>query len=249
MAEAPTARDKCAPGTGCSRTTASQTAAFTDRKASCIDVVQTQTKALGEPYKALVRGRRNLVATGRVFEVKTLVRGGNEDVIKVAKHKWQPRHYTVRHPLEGGPSITQSKRHNKELVHAKRRNHCSLGYVSWVHGNLVITLHQIKLRKHVRTSQSVGEISNVGDQILVRNSCIVEAPKIAARTPQTIRLGNHMQSASPCAVRPADNTGLLHFVELQIGRRVQTVGRRENRLTNSEDMVIHTMLGLKVTKT
>ena len=122
-------------------------------------------------------------------EVKTLVRRGDEYVIQVAKYE---RQHTVHHLLEGSSSIAQPKRHNNKLVHAKRSNHGSLGDVRWVYRNLIVSFYQINLRKNVSTSQPVGEISNVGDRVLVRNSSIVEPPKIAARTPRTVRLGHHM---------------------------------------------------------
>jgi hypothetical protein len=55
---------------------------------------------------------------------------------------------------------------------------------------------------------------NVRKRVLVMKSGVVEAAVIAARTPGTIRLGNHVQRRGPRRVRTPYYTGAFHFSKL-----------------------------------
>ena len=68
----------------------------------------------------------------------------------------------VLHPLESLGSLPEAKREAEEIKESKGSDDSCLGNVSGSHGNLEISLLEIKLRKELGVKDLGGEIRNGG---------------------------------------------------------------------------------------
>ena len=94
---------------------------------------------------------------------------------------------------------------------------------------------------------------DVGHQVPVRNSYVIQSPVVATGPPTPIPLRHHVQGAGPGGVGPMDDAGILHLLKLGPGDgklvRVQPAGLGKDGLAPRVDMVLNPMCWLEVRKT
>jgi hypothetical protein len=70
-------------------------------------------------------------------------------------------------------------------------------YVAWMHGNLVVSTHQIDVGEVATTREEVGVIVDVTYGITVKDGSDVKSSTVTAWTPTVVLLGQYMESRRP----------------------------------------------------
>ena len=154
----------------------------------------------------------------------------------------------IHKDLKRFTSVAKSKRHPQELVNPKGGDDDSLLNVYRSHRDLVITLLEVEFREHRRTVNLRGEVSDVQERIIIRNSNCVQLSIITTRPPIPLLLLDHVKRRSPGRCFTRDDARLLHRGEFSLGSsqlvRVQAAGFGKNlQAREGEKMVAYLTVG------
>ncbi len=113
------------------------------------------------------------------------IRGGAayEDVVQVAERKIQPTQNLVHESLERLPGIPQAERHTQKLPESEGGDNRRLVNVSLLYWDLIVAFSKIQLSEDSASTQSCGEILNVGQRVGIRCGGQIQAALIAAGSP------------------------------------------------------------------
>ena len=102
-------------------------------------------------------------------------RGEDQNIIDVSNAEGEVAENIIHHPLKGGPCIVEAKTGVIKCVCTKGHGDGGLWNVGGIHGNLIVTLEEVQLRKHLCPMQIGCDVSNVGERVMIwlghRSSC------------------------------------------------------------------------------
>ena len=151
-----------------------------------------------------------------VLEVLLPLVGEHEDVVHVTHAEGQVTEDVIHEALKGGPSIFEAEAGVVECVRPERHNDGRLWYVLGMHWDLKVALHQFA--EDGGPVEERGNISDVGQWIVVGLGDVIEVPVITAGPDGAVLLNHYMLGRGPRAGGLLTEPLLLHF---RLGARRQ----------------------------
>ena len=178
-----------------------------------------------------------------VLEVLLPRVGEHEDVVHVTHAEGQVTEDVIHEALKGGPSIFEAKAGVVECV----RNDGRLWYVLGMHWDLKVALHQVQFAEDGGPVQERGNISDVGQWIVVGLGDVIEAPVITAGPDGAVLLNHYMQGRGPRTRGLLTEPLLLHFLETPFCCGQSVGGEASEPFVDGRpsgfDVVLHRVLG------
>ena len=122
---------------------------------------------------------------------------GMSSTVHVDEAEGQITQNLIHKALERVTSIPEAKRHVKKFEHPKGGDDGSLLDILRRNMHLIATFLKVQFGKHCRTVDPRGEIRNIGERIVIRNSNSIQSLIIATRSPTAIFLLNYVKRRSP----------------------------------------------------
>ena len=107
-------------------------------------------------------------------------RGEDQNIINVDGAEGEVTKNVVHHSLKGGPGIVEAEVGVIKSVCTKGGDDGGLWNVSGIHGNLIVTLQEVQLRKYLCPMKIGHDISEVWEGVVIWLGHHVESPVVAA---------------------------------------------------------------------
>ena len=101
------------------------------------------------------------------------VLGEDKDVIHIEEAGGKITQNLIHEALENVTSVSEAKRHAKKFEHPKGGDDSGLLDVLRRNWHLIVSFLKVQFGKHCRTVNPQGEIGNVWERIVIRNSNVV----------------------------------------------------------------------------
>ena len=182
-----------------------------------------------------------------VLEVLLPRVGEHEDVVHVTHAEGHVTEDVIHEALKDGPSIFEAEAGVVECVRPEGRNNGRLWYVLGMHWDLKVALHQVQFAEDGGPVQERGNISDVGQWIVVSLGDVIEAPVITAGPDGAALLNHYMQGRGPRAGGLLTEPLLLHFLETPFCCGQSVGGEASEPRVDGRpcgfDVVLHRVLG------
>ena len=92
----------------------------------------------------------------------------DKNIIDIGDAKGEITEDIIHHPLKGGPGVSEAKAGVVKCVCSEGCADCGLRNIGWNHGDLIVTLQEVQLRKDFFSMKIGHDIGDVGERVMVR---------------------------------------------------------------------------------